>query len=253
MKKFLKVFAIIVAAAVAVLVAAAAVIAVWQWDNISAFVTALNETPEQTMQKMNENDAALKEELENQLGQQYRELTEEEKQQIESGEVSEKEILAKIISEKAEEGTATDTAEASANEIQPAYGTYGPPAPKETQATKKQSADKIINRYVSTLYSMESRYIGSIEGVLSRAYAEYVRTAKHEQDTAAIASVGAKYIQEIYSLEAQCDGEVETLLGSLKSELDAIGADTSIIATIRSAYANEKQLKRSYYMGKYLN
>lgn len=253
MKKFLKIFLLTFASIAAVLVVAAGAVAVWQWDNISAFVTALNETPEQAMQKMSENDAALKTELENQLGQQYRELTDEEKQQIESGEVSEKEILAKIISEKAEEAAIQDTAGTNSNETQPTRETYGPPAPKETKATKKQSADKIINRYVSTLYSMESRYIGSIEGVLSRAYAEYVRVAKHEQDTAAMASVGAKYIQEIYSLEARCDSEVEALLESLKSELDAIGADTSILGTIRNAYANEKQLKRSYYMGKYLN
>ncbi len=43
------------------------------------------------------------------------------------------------------------------------------------------------------------------------------------------------------------------LLANLKAELKAIGANTSIIATIRNAYSNEKQLKRSYYMGKYIN
>ena len=65
-------------------------------------------------------------------------------------------------------------------------------------------------------------------------------------------AVGAKYITEIYSLESSCDAEVNTLLDSLKAELTAIGADTSIIGTIRSAYNNEKQLKRSYYMSKYM-
>lgn len=252
MKKFLKIFGITMASVVGVLIVAVIVLGIWQWDNITAFVTALNETPEQTMQKMGENDAALKAELENQLGQQYREFTEEEKQQIESGEVSEKEVLAKIISEKAAEDENTEQNNASAeNKNTEQNSSYGPPAP-EKPSVPKQSADKIINRYVSTLYAMESRYLGSIDNVLARAHAEYVKIAKHKKDTAALTTVGAKYIQEIYALEAKCDGEVEALLGKLKGELDAIGADTSIIGTIRNAYANEKQLKRSYYMSKYL-
>lgn len=235
MKKALKIIGII---AIIIVLALACVLFVMR-DNISAFIRARYENPEQIMAQMSENDSELKKELETHLNQTYREYTEEEKRQIESGEVSEKEVLAKIIAEK------------SAADVPEENEQYGPPAPQ--QSTSAQSSEKIINKYVSQLYSMEGRYIASIEGVISRAYAEYVSTAKHNDDKAAMASVGAKYIGEIYSLEASCDSEVNSLLASMKSELDAIGADTSIIGTIRSAYNNEKQLKRSYYMGKYMH
>lgn len=249
MKKAFKIIGIIFAA---VIVIAACVLFAMR-DNIAAFIKAKNENPEQILAQMQENDAELKKELELQLNETYREYTEEEKRQIESGEASEKEILAKIISEKsAESSSSNPSANTSANSSDPGAETYGPPAPPKDSASSQQRSDKIINKYVSRLYSMEGRYISSIEGVISRAYAEYVRTAKHNDDTAAMASVGAKYIGEIYSLEASCDSEVNSLLASMKSELDAIGADTSIIGTIRSAYNNEKQLKRSYYMGKYM-
>lgn len=249
MKKAFKIIGIIFAAVIVI----AACLLFAMRDNIAAFIKAKNENPEQILAQMQENDAELKKELELHLNETYREYTEEEKRQIESGEASEKEILAKIISEKsAESSSSNPSANTSANSSDPGAETYGPPAPPKDSASSQQRSDKIINKYVSRLYSMEGRYISSIEGVISRAYAEYVRTAKHNDDTAAMASVGVKYIGEIYSLEASCDSEVNSLLASMKSELDAIGADTSIIGTIRNAYNNEKQLKRSYYMGKYM-
>lgn len=230
MKKILKITGIVFA----VLVVVVAIVAFWQRDNITAFVGAIKNDPEKIVEKIAENDKELKSELETYLGEGFRDYTEEEKVQIESGEVSEKEVLAKIIAEKSEAAN-TDAQNG------------------ETASKSTVNTDAIINRYVAKLYSMENRYIAGIDGVLARAHAEYVSIARHEKDMAALSSVGSKYIKEIYALEAQCDSEVEALLENLKTELEGVGADTSIIEKMRSAYKNEKQLKRSYYMKKYMN
>ncbi len=230
LKKILKITGVVFA----VLFIVALALAFWQRDNIAAFVDAIRNDPEKIEEKIVQNDKELKNELETYLGQGFRDYTEEEKAQIESGEVSEKEVLAKIIAEKSENAN---------NDTQKG----------ETTSKNTAKVDAIVNRCVSTLYSMESRYIAGIEDVLARAYAEYVKTAKRDKDTAAMSTVGSKYIKEIYALEAQCDGEVEALLAQLKTELEGVGADISIIEKMRSAYKNEKQLKRSYYMKKYMN
>ena len=238
----------IIGAIFGLLLVAVLIVAFWQKDNISAFITAMRYTPEQLKEQISENDKALKKELEGLLGSKnIRDYTEEEKALIERGEASEKEILAKII---AEQGGWIMPASASGDGKLGAGGAASQTQDPAGEPTK--SADTIISGYVAQLYVMEGRYLAGIDGVLDRAYAEYVSTAKHDQDTAAMTAVGAKYITEIYSLESSCDAEVNTLLDSLKAELTAIGADTSIIGTIRSAYNNEKQLKRSYYMSKYM-
>ena len=238
----------IIGAIFGLLLVAVLIVAFWQKDNISAFITAMRYTPEQLKEQISENDKALKKELVGLLGSKnIRDYTEEEKALIERGEASEKEILAKII---AEQGGWITPASASGDGQIEAGGSSSQTQDSGSEPTK--SADTIISGYVAQLYAMEGRYLASIDGVLDRAYAEYVSTAKHNQDTAAMTAVGAKYITEIYSLESSCDAEVNTLLDSLKAELTAIGADTSIIGTIRSAYNNEKQLKRSYYMSKYM-
>lgn len=208
---------------------------------ISAFIEAKYSSSEQIKEKIAQNDEKLKKELEGYMPDMYREYTEDEKAQIESGEVSEKEIMAKIISENLSAEDKESGKKVTDN------------TPQKTPEPEKPSADKIIAGYVSQMYSLEGKYVGGIEGVISRAHAEYVKTAEHEKDTAAMAAVGAKYIGEIYALESSCDGEVESILANLRSELEAIGADTSVVSTMREAYNNEKQLKRSYYMGLYMN
>ncbi len=219
MKKALKAIGIILCVLIIIIL----IFAYIQRDNISAFIDAMRYDNEQIVEKISENDKALKDEIEGYLSEKYREYTQEEKEQIARGDVSEKEVLAKIIAEKnASEG-----------------------------ANKKSSAG-IISSYVSELYAMEDRYIAGIEGVLARAKADYKKEAKSKRDATAIANISERYIGEIESMEARCDSEVEALLVRLKNELDSIKADTSIISTIRNAYENEKQLKRSYYISKYM-
>lgn len=91
----------IIGAIFGLLLVAVLIVAFWQKDNISAFITAMRYTPEQLKEQISENDKALKKELEGLLGSKnIRDYTEEEKALIERGEASEKEILAKIIAEQ---------------------------------------------------------------------------------------------------------------------------------------------------------
>ena len=58
----------------------------------------------------------------------------------------------------------------------------------------------------------------------------------------------SKYLGKAGSLEGEADAKVEDLLSELKTELEAIGANPSIVDTMRSSYENEKTLKKSYYL-----
>lgn len=58
----------------------------------------------------------------------------------------------------------------------------------------------------------------------------------------------SKYLKTAATLESEADSKVESLLSELKSKLVSLGADTSIISTMRDSYENEKRLKKSYYL-----
>ena len=91
MKKIFKAIGIIFA----LLLVAIICFAIVQRDNLSDFITALYNDSDQIVQKINDNDKALKSELEAHLNESYREYTDEEKAQLENGEISEKGAFGK--------------------------------------------------------------------------------------------------------------------------------------------------------------
>lgn len=265
-------------------------IAMWQKDNIKAFILSRKYSSVELLNKMSENDKQLKEEIVKYFPDGIREFTKEEEEQIDSGAVSEKQVLAKILSEKSEQfetkqvltekeketyekiieiqkkinpemDVKIDTNEIvvpenekkdeidEKNEI----AVIGKPSnteknEKNEENIKDDRAEVIISKYVSRLYNLESKYIGEIENVVSLAKSDAKSKGLTKKDTSQLLAVGAKYTENINALEASCDAEVETIISNLSYELSSIGADMSIISTIRTAYSNEKSLKRAYYM-----
>ncbi len=271
---------LIIWAIVLVILASVSGVLIWQKDNVNALFLSFKYSKEEISEKMSENDKNLKEELEKKYSIKIRDYTEEEKELIASGKMSEKQILAKIIAESLKAGsrddeilnkltdsqkdkntvitfdksevlvpvTATEAEKKKKEEKNPTLVVVGKPSEQVPDTPAKQTADEIIKKHVSSLYALEAKYIGAIEGVVASAKAEAKAKGLTKKDTSALLSIGASYTNTVNALEAKCDVEVEEVLTSLKAELTAIGADLSIIGTIRTAYANEKSLKRAYYM-----
>lgn len=217
-----------------ILAVAAAALLYWQRDNLAALRMAMTYDTQQIAEQMSAQDKALKQQIETYFPDGIRDFTEEEIAQIEKGEITEKQALAKIIGEAA---TAAKSAQASSAQTQ--------------TPTKEEKEQEIISRYVSQLYAMESEYLGKIEGLISSAKAEYIQKRDGKNNRSLQLSIGAAYTGKLTALEGECDGRVNTLLSQMEAELDAIGADKTILSTIRTAYKNEKTSKRAYYMSKY--
>ncbi len=98
----------------------------------------------------------------------------------------------------------------------------------EEQAPGQSKEQAIVNKYVSQLYACKAEYMGR----LGQAIAD-------------------KNAGTAMSLEGECDGKVSGILASLESELQAIGASTDIVNTIRNEYEKEKSLTKSYYIDQY--
>ena len=80
-----------------VLFGVAAAACIWQWDNIKAVYIGLNSTPEKINSLINENEAKTNKILEKITDVQMRPLTDEERKQLETGELSEEDALKLIM------------------------------------------------------------------------------------------------------------------------------------------------------------
>lgn len=227
MKKFLKTLSVIILILVIVLVG----ILLWQRKNIESILMGVSQNSEQIEQKRNENQETLVGDVNDYMDTPAREMTDEEIGQIEQGETTAAEVYQKIFEEKNKETENTIPEQAVAN---------------------AKDKDRIISQYMSELYRLQNEYTAKAEATIAEGASYYESIKKHPQDAAARASTITKFTSVVRNLEKECDSEVETVIKNMTADLNAIGADTSIIESVRATYANEKQLKLSYYANKYL-
>lgn len=284
MKKGIKIFLVLLC----VIFIAAASLAVWQWKNIKSIYVGVSESSEEISKRRNDNQKSLAQEINDYLDGEIREMTTEEKKQIEEGSATVDEIYLKIYQEayeKAKEEKNVKSASEPSKEGSEEKKTTGD---KKTTGNKevvtdedkdsenKKSADKdeknngvktyhnkntqplatkdeIVSKYVAQLYSLQGKYTAMADATVAEGKSYYLSLRRSKTDGAsARAEVIRKYTPVVRSVQSQCDAEVASLIANLENELKAIGENTDITGTIRAAYENEKQLKISYYSGQYL-
>ncbi len=151
----------------------------------------------------------------------FDDLSDEEKEKIANGEIS----VADVLVERIENYT------------------------QDNPEVKEDKVNEIIIRYTEKFSALQNRYIGILEGLVAEAKAEYFS----KEFTPAQKTVFLNtYMKKARAAETACDAEFEGLLSAMTAELKEVGADLSIIDTVRATYENEKAAKEVYYRNKYL-
>ena len=236
MKKALKTIAIIYLTLIIIVGS----LVIWQWDNVKSVYIGIKETHEQIENRRIENQTALVEDINKLLDEPVRELTEEEKKQVEEGSTALSEVYVKIFEEREALSKSMQEGKKSSSE-------------KKTEAAeKKRKKDEIISKYMAQIYSLQSEYTARAESTIVQGANYYESINAHPQDPVARAKTITHFTPIVRGIEAECDGRFEKIVAKLQKELEAAKIDTDIVGTIRETYKNEKQLKLSYYSNKYL-
>lgn len=88
---------------------------------------------------------------------------------------------------------------------------------------------------------------------MGEAESEFYALPIEKRTTATKQKVISSKLGKAAALETECNANMDSLLAELSNELKAQGKDLSLVSSIKKAYANEKQLKKSYYINQYLN
>lgn len=231
-KKFLKTFLIIVAVFI-VLIAA---VCVWQKDNITAALNSQKYTQEEIADKITDSKQTVQQTIEKYNLPIVRDFTFEEEEKIRKGELTVEEAMQLIYAQP----TQTDENDADVNNNNDDSN--------KTQQVQTDPASAIVADYITQVYSLKAYYIGQLGNVESEMRQVYNQSGK---DKSKIAGIVKSYLPRIASMESECDKKIDALLSSLRADLNAIGADTSVADQIQEAYINEKSLRKSYYLSQY--
>ena len=228
MKKWVKVLICVLA----ILLVTVSALAIWQRNNISAVFKMLTSDKEQIAQEMNENKEQLEKELQEKYPSVIDDITAEQEEKILRGELTVEEVVAEI-NKKYEERRAEQQSSAGSS---------------NSSSGNNAAVDKLIGDKVIEIYSLKAYYLGQLGQLEAAVKSDYSALPESKRNIVGKKELVSKYMGRATSLMSQCDSRVESVLSELKSGLDSYGADTSIIKRIRSAYENEKALKKAYYM-----
>ncbi len=231
----------------------------WQKNNIDAIMDATKYSEDDIQQQIVDSKDEVQSELEEHDIVGLRDFTFEEEEQIRKGQISVDEAIAKIMEESdVAENTAASDGNSSnqgsntndSNADNKGTASSAPPSSSGNSSTPAQSsADSekaILTEYTQRLYVLKATYLGRLGNLIDQAKADKANGMGNKE-------LMSKYLGQAASLESQADSQVNSLLSELTQKLNSIGADTSIVNTMRSAYENEKGLKKSYYLSLYNN
>ncbi len=196
---------------------------VWQRDNIGAVVKMATSSSDEIAKEMNDTKKKLENDLKKKNINVVSDFTAEEEKQILKGKLSVEDAVANL-------------------------NTKYENSQKKPIATNNPKADKLIGEKTVELYSLKAYYLGQLGQMESTVKAEYTALPKEKKNLIGKKELVSRHMGTALGLMNQCDSRVEKILAELKSGLESLNADTSIIKTIRTAYENEKNLKKAYYL-----
>ncbi len=128
-------------------------------------------------------------------------------------------------------------------------------AKKENLSNKDEATGKDANsktdekaaQSIAKMYVLKSTF----ESELDRLYGEakaYYYTLTPEQQKNGKSEVMKKFYSTATNLETSCDAQVDVVLNDLEATLKENGENTELVTKIRTAYNEEKRLKKAYYL-----
>lgn len=242
------------------LTVAAGALAFWQKDNLKALYDSQKYSSEELLHQIDSSKEEIKKELEVRYpGLKIQDISAEDETKILKGELTLEEV-AKKYNLPLESMLDPNSSQGSVNDVTNQQGST--PAESSTNgssiASKPSSGstssggvqtkeDKVIGDHIGRMYGLKAKYLSKLGALEGQAISEY----KSSAGKASKKEIGYKYARIGASYEGSCDAEVESVLGSLESELSAMGADTSIVTKLRNSYYQEKRAKKAYYISQF--
>ena len=89
-----------------------------------------------------------------------------------------------------------------------------------------------------------------IDTMYADAKAEYLALPAEKRTTTQLAKMAKGYLSRANALEKECDGKMDEVIRAMETLIRDNNGDLTLVDTVVYTYANEKSLKKSWYMTK---
>lgn len=235
----------------------------WQQrDNLKALGDALRFTPEELEQQMAENQQRIRDAVDAAPDVAVRDVTEEERQALRDGSLSQEELVERLLedgqTDEPEEAlpasgggqTVPETGQAESGGGSAASGGSG--SQSGQTAGQESAADSGYQRELSALVAkvlvLREQYTMALETMYDEAREEYHALPEDQRSKSDLMALARSYISRASDLEKECDGQMDEIVSAMEALIQENGGDMGLVDTVVYTYANEKSLKKSWYL-----
>ena len=223
----------------AVLVLAVGLLA-WRFrKEIQAFAISRQYSTAELEGQLADNDQTIRDAVEASSDVTVRAPTEEEREALRDGSLSQEELIGRLTGESAA-GSSDSAPETAAPEEQPAEQ-----APAEPPEYQKQ-----LSALIAQVYVLREEYLAALENMEVSAKADYRALSDSQRTAGKLASLVSDYIGRATRLEKECDGKMDAIIAQMETLIQANNGDMSLTDTVFNTYVNEKSLKKAWYMSR---
>lgn len=110
-----------------------------------------------------------------------------------------------------------------------------------------QKVDEKAAQSIAKMYVLKSTFESELDKLYRQALS-YYDTLTPEQKKNGKSEVTKRFYSTGTALETSCDAQVDAVLKELETVLKAEGESTELVTKIKTAYNEEKRLKKAYYI-----
>ena len=209
-------------------------------NSLEALIDSFRYSQEEVIEKLNENKEQLQQYIDENENITVRDLTEEEAKSLEEGKITEEEAVEILTGKEAEEKPPESSGE------------------KPVEPDVSETADTVVSEAIAKLYIQKNKYLAKLDSIESNLKQEYISIVKssklsEEEKKAAKYQLINQNVSKVAAWENECDSVVYGILDEIETALKQSNQDTSIVKKLEEAYLNEKRLKKSYFINRYMD
>lgn len=215
----------------------------WQRDNLKAIHAATQHTSAELEEKLDENQQMIQEAVKAAGEVTVGEITEEDRQAFRDGSMTQEQLVERLTN--GGEGEPREEPASSTSRPE-SDGTPPPEPPKPAENTYQKELSALIAR----VYVLREEYTLALDTMYSDAKAEYLALPAEKRTKTQLLKMARGYLSRASALEKECDGKMDEIVCAMEKLLRENDGDLGLVDTVVYTYANEKSLKKSWYMSK---
>lgn len=247
MKRWMKILCIVLALLAALL----AGLYWWQRENLKAVKDAASHSSEELEEKLAENQQQIRDVVDAAPEIVVREVTEEERQALRDGTMTQEELIERLL----DPGEQSDSTAAPGMEETPPGEDAKAPAetptlPAEQPKPVEDPYQKELSAIIAKAYVLREDFTMALDNMYDEAKAEYIALPAEKRTKSNLMVLASKYLSKATALEKECDARMDEIVADMEKLIQENNGDMSLVDTVVYSYANEKSLKKSWFMSK---